>query len=312
MNDQAQQGVAQALMAEMGFNEGDIDRRKKIVAFDSSDLRRIAAVREIVVRRLDEYADVFFNHLSSLPEVRPLLAGNKPLFDRARQLKKDHLAAMVAGDYGLKYVEQRLELAVIYARVGLDTPTFLGAFHMLLLSVGADVIRRFEASPMEGHANFMSLKKIAFFDLGVFVDVLVFERERVIRRQQEEIQELSTPVLRIRDHLLLLPIIGVIDTLRARLITDNLLRAVRSSRARAVVMDLTGVGMIDSKVANHILQTVTAARLMGTEVVVTGLSSEVAAAVASLGIEFDGLNTAGDLQSGLEQAQRALDQRATT
>jgi rsbT co-antagonist protein RsbR len=74
-------------------------------------------------------------------------------------------------------------------------------------------------------------------------------------------------------------------------------------------MDLTGVGMIDSKVANHILQTVTAARLMGTEVVVTGLSSEVAAAVASLGIEFEGLNTAGDLQSGLEQAQRALDHR---
>jgi rsbT co-antagonist protein RsbR len=309
MTDQAQQGVAQALMAEMGLNEGDLARRKMIVAFDSTDLRRIEAVREIVLSRIDEYTDVFFDHLRGLPEVRPLLARNKGLIDRGRQLKKEHLAAMVAGDYGLKYVEQRLELASLYARVGLDTPSFLGAFHMLLKSIGADVMRRFAASPLEGHENFMSLKKIAFFDLGVFVDVLVFERERVIHQQQEAIRELSTPVLQLREQLLLLPIIGVIDTLRARIITDNLLRAIRTNRARAVVMDVTGVAMIDSKVANHILQTVTAARLMGTEVIVSGLSTEVAAAVAALGIEMDGLNTAGDLQGGLEQAERALGYR---
>jgi rsbT co-antagonist protein RsbR len=152
----------------------------------------------------------------------------------------------------------------------------------------------------------MSLEKVAFFDVGVIVDVLVFERERTIRRQQEAIRELSTPVLQIRDRLLLLPIIGVIDTHRARLITENLLQAIRVNRAKVVVMDITGVATIDSKVANHLLQTVSAARLMGAVVIVTGLSAEVAQSLVGLGIELTKLNTVGDLQGGIEEAERLL------
>jgi rsbT co-antagonist protein RsbR len=155
----------------------------------------------------------------------------------------------------------------------------------------------------------MALKKVAFFDIGIITDVMVFERERIIRQQQEAIRELSTPVLPIRDRLLLLPIIGVIDTHRARLLTDSLLRAIRSNRAKVVVMDVTGVATIDSKVANHLLQTVTAARLMGATVVVTGMSSEVAQSLVALGIDVARFNTAGDLQGGMEEAEELLGYR---
>jgi len=146
-------------------------------------------------------------------------------------------------------------------------------------------------------------------DLGIIVDVLVFERQRVIRQQQDAIRELSTPVLQIRDRLLLLPIIGVIDTHRARLITESLLAAIRASRAKAVVMDITGVATIDSKVANHLLQTVSAARLMGAVVVVTGLSADVAQSLVALGIDLGKLKTMGDLQGGLEEAELLINNR---
>src|SRR5205814_4733115 len=152
-------------------------------------------------------------------------------------------------------------------------------------------------------------KKIAFFDIGLIVDILVFERDGTSRQQQESIRELSTPVLQIRERLLLLPIIGVIDTQRARLITESLLRSIRANRARVVVMDVTGVATIDSKVANHLLQTVSAARLMGALVIVTGLSSDVAQSLVALGIELSKLNTVGDLQGGLEEAERILGYR---
>src|SRR5213076_1252577 len=112
--------------------------------------------------------------------------------------------------------------------------------------------------------------------------------------------------LQIRDRLLLLPIVGVIDSQRARLITDGVLRAIRDSRARVVVVDVTGVATIDSRVANHLLQTVAAARLMGATVIVTGLSAEVAQSMVALGIELPRLNTVGDLQGGLEEADRIL------
>ena len=104
----------------------------------------------------------------------------------------------------------------------------------------------------------------------------VQERERVIRQQQEAIRELSTPVLQVRERLLILPIIGVLDSQRARQLTEQLLRGIRANRAKVVVIDITGVPTIDSTVANHLVQTVEASRLMGASVIITGLSSEIA------------------------------------
>jgi rsbT co-antagonist protein RsbR len=151
--------------------------------------------------------------------------------------------------------------------------------------------------------------KLVFLDIGLAVDTYIDARETTMRRQQEAIRELSTPVLQIRDRLLLLPIIGVIDTHRARLITDGLLRSIRDTRAKVVVMDVTGVATIDTKVANHIIQTITAAGLMGARVIVTGLSSDVAQALVGLGLDLGKLNTVGDLQGGIEEAERLLGYR---
>jgi rsbT co-antagonist protein RsbR len=138
------------------------------------------------------------------------------------------------------------------------------------------------------------------------VDVLVDERERVISAQQDALRELSTPVLQLRDRLLVLPIIGMIDTLRARQLTDSLLVAIRDNRAKVVVMDVTGVAAVDSKVANHLIQTVAAARLMGALVILTGLSAEVAQSLVAIGVDLARINTIGDLQGGLEEAERLL------
>ena len=134
----------------------------------------------------------------------------------------------------------------------------------------------------------------------------VQERERVIRQQQEAIRELSTPVLQVRERLLILPIIGVIDAQRARQLTEQLLRAIRNNRARVVVIDITGVPSVDAKVANHLLQTVDATRLMGASVIVTGLSSEIALTLVTIGVDLSKMNAVGDLQGGLEEAERVL------
>jgi rsbT co-antagonist protein RsbR len=258
-----------------------------------------------VLENLDELAGTFFAYLGGLEEGRVLLA-DQELLERARQLKVEHLSAMVRGEYGLEYVEQRVKLGLLYSRAGLEVRVFLGAFHHLLKNIGTTIMRASAQNPMAGFESFMSLKKVAFFDLAIIIDVLVAERERVIRQQQEAIRELSTPVLQIRDRLLLLPIIGVIDTHRAQLITESLLKAVRQNRAKVVVVDVTGVAAIDSKVANHLMQTVSAARLMGATAIVTGVSSEVAQSLVALGIELNKFNTVGDLQGGLEEAELLL------
>jgi rsbT co-antagonist protein RsbR len=134
----------------------------------------------------------------------------------------------------------------------------------------------------------------------------VRERERVIREQQEAIRVLSTPVLPVRERLLILPVIGTVDPLRARQLTEQLLRGIRANRARVVVMDITGVPAMDATVANHLVQTVEASRLLGATVIVTGLSSELAQTLVNIGVDLSKMYTVGDLQGGIEEAERLL------
>ena len=135
-----------------------------------------------------------------------------------------------------------------------------------------------------------------------FVD----ERERVIRQQQDAIRELSTPVLPVRERLLILPIIGVLDGERARQLTEQLLTGIRTHRAKVVVIDITGAPDVDANVANHLVQTVDASRLMGASVIITGLSPTIAHTLVTLGVDLSKIHTMGDLQGGLEEAERLL------
>jgi rsbT co-antagonist protein RsbR len=135
-----------------------------------------------------------------------------------------------------------------------------------------------------------------------FVD----ERERIIRQQQDAIRELSTPVLPVRERLLVLPIIGVLDKERARQLTEQLLAGIRTHRAKVVVIDITGAPNVDESVANHLVRTVDASRLMGASVIITGLSPENAQTLVTIGVDLSKMNTVGDLQGGLEEAERLL------
>jgi rsbT co-antagonist protein RsbR len=134
----------------------------------------------------------------------------------------------------------------------------------------------------------------------------VQERERIIRQQQDSLRELSTPVLQVRERLLILPIIGVLDDQRAHQLTEQLLGGIRRHRAKVVVIDITGVPELDADVANHLVQTVDASRLMGAGVIITGLSPEIAQTLVTIGVDLTKMNTVGDLQGGIEEAERQL------
>ncbi len=295
------------VMGNVGIDAADVERRKMFVGLTEADLANLAAIKPLIAKNLDTLVDAFFTHLAPLPEAKVLI-GYKQLTDQAKALKRAHLTAMVEGRYDLEYVEERIALGLLYGRVGLPTKLYLAAFRVMLARAGELILREF---PSDGFSKFLSLQKVAFLDIGIHTDVLIHERERTIGRQSEAIRELSTPVLQIRNRLLLLPLIGVIDTHRAKLITENLLKAIRTARAKVVVIDVTGVATIDSKVANHLVQTVTAARLMGAHAIVTGITADVAQSMVALGVELAPFHTVGDLQGGVELAEERLGYQVT-
>jgi PAS domain S-box-containing protein len=129
------------------------------------------------------------------------------------------------------------------------------------------------------------------------------EREQLqrelIEAQQQAIQELSTPVIPIMDRILVMPLVGSIDSMRARHIMRALLEGIRMHRARIIILDITGVPIVDSGVANHLNKTIQAARLKGAQTIITGVSDAVAEAIVDLGIDWHQLETLSNLQSGL-------------
>jgi rsbT co-antagonist protein RsbR len=191
-------------------------------------------------------------------------------------------------------------------RRGIETDEVLGIVLLLRDVLARSLFEQYK-SDAELLNRILDAYEPAANRIAVTVGVsFVEERERVIREQQASIRELSTPVLQVRERLVILPIIGVLDSQRARQLTEQLLSAIQANRARVVVIDITGVASIDVTVANHLVQTVKASRLMGASAIITGLSSGIAQTLVELGVDLSMMRTVGDLQGGLEEAERLL------
>ncbi|MTW21425.1 STAS domain-containing protein [Allochromatium palmeri] len=139
---------------------------------------------------------------------------------------------------------------------------------------------------------------LSLFAFKSFVDI----RERLIAEQSLSLLELSTPVLRVWHQVLLLPLVGVIDTQRARQVTERLLESIAQYEARVTILDLTGVPVLDTSVAQHLMKTIDAARLLGTRIVMTGISPEGAQTLTKLGIRFADVISRATLRAGIAEA----------
>jgi rsbT co-antagonist protein RsbR len=112
-------------------------------------------------------------------------------------------------------------------------------------------------------------------------------RDAVILRQQEEMLELSTPVVELWDGILALPLIGTLDSARTQIVMENLLEQIVSSKAEIAIIDITGVPTVDTLVAQHLLKTISAARLMGADCIISGIRPQIAQTIVHLGVELD-------------------------
>jgi rsbT co-antagonist protein RsbR len=234
---------------------------------------------------------------------------DEEIFSEATEVYDNYMDALETGSVeNLQAYARELSERIIPR--GVETDEVLGIVLLLRDALARSLFARYQED-MDLLNRILDAYEPAANRIAVTVGVsFVEERERVISEQQEAIRELSTPVLQVRDRLLILPIIGVLDTARARQLTEQLLGAIRDNRATVVVIDITGVATIDETVANHLVQTVEASRLMGASTILTGLSPDIAQTLVDLGVDLGMMKTVGDLQGGLEEAERLAGYRA--
>ncbi|HZX30897.1 MAG TPA: protoglobin domain-containing protein [Rhodocyclaceae bacterium] len=295
----------QTLLQEMDLTDDEIELRKAFLELHADDVAMLRQMDSLARQYADPVIEEFYGHILSFKETADFFRDPATL-RRVKQMQKQYFLDLTSGEFGREYTANRVRLGIIHQRINLAIKWYLGMFNFYLRNVAKRLTQAHPDDPAKVLNTLMSLVKIIFYDIGVQVDTYIYQRERTIRQQQEAIRELSTPVLQVRERLLILPIIGIIDTYRARQLTENLLKAIRDNRAKVVVIDITGVAAVDSRVANHLLQTVAAAKLMGATVIITGLSAEVAQTLVTLGVDLSSLNTVGDLQGGIEEAERML------
>lgn len=292
-------------LADSPVSGEEVRRRKAFLEFTDDDVAVLEGLNELATRYADPVIDDFYRHLLAFDDTRAFFT-DPELLAHVQEMQKAYFMRLTQGNYDQDYVANRVRIGAIHERIGLPVKSYFGMYCFYLRAVLARLRREYPDAPERTFTIFNSLLKLTFFDMGLAIDTYVESRERTIAGQQEAIRELSTPVLLLRPGLLLLPIIGLVDTLRARQLTEQLLHSVRANRATVVVIDVTGVPSVDTKVANHLVQTVEAARLMGAVSIVSGIAPDIAQTMVRLGIDLIRIKTVGDLQSGIEAAERLL------
>ena len=170
----------------------------------------------------------------------------------------------------------------------------------------------------EGHSDGAMLADVLELSrlidrLGLYTtEIHQLAREEVIRRQGEEMLELSTPVIQLWDGILAMPIIGTLDSARTQVVMEALLQQVVATRSPIAILDITGVPTVDTLTAQHLLKTVAATRLMGAECIISGIRPQIAQTIVHLGVELSGVVTKSSLADAFRVALEKLGQRLGT
>jgi anti-anti-sigma regulatory factor len=265
-------------------------------------MRRVWKVYD---RAHEELQTAFRDQLASHPEFGPLLVAT-PQDDAEQEARHARLgAAMERGEWE-PYWHDVVSQAAGYAHAEISLASWIELIHMVRVDVLSRILEARGIASDEVVDDVRALDRWLDDAMGVFSQAFVDANEQVIARQQQSIRQLSMPVLQLRPGLLLLPLVGALDQERLAELQTGMLEAIHRRRARVVVIDVTGVPEVDSMAANRLIDTVASARMMGAEVIVSGLSGEIAQTLVTVGVDLSGIKSAGDLQSGIDLAEQHL------
>ena len=268
--------------------------------------RRIAT---ILATRRDEILNLWIKERLEADEFRDELISKKDLRQQSRQVL-DMLVQGVQDSGGSDfdhpafddlrhYLNEISHLRAVKGYTPLENATYILSLR--------NVVTPLLAEELEGNAEAI-IPEMNYFTrlldkLGlVMVENFIRSREEIIRQQRADMLELSTPVIKVWDKILTLPIIGTLDSRRAQMMMEALLQKVVETGSTIAILDITGVRTMDTLVANHLIKTVTAARLMGARCILTGVSPAIAQTMVQLGIDLTQITTRAQMSDGIKLA----------
>lgn len=277
--------------------------RKDYLRFGASDEAALKALGSFSSTHVDGIIEEFYAHTLAVPLFREILS-DQATIDRVKTAQRKYFLELTEGDYGPAYVEGRRRIGSTHYRVGLRPEHYMAAYCFYLVATLEKLAETPQQSVPKLTESLSSLLKAIFFDMTLAIEAYFKPTEELVVQQREAILELSTPVISLWEGIIMAPLIGTMDTNRANQVMERLLEGIVESQARVAILDVTGLPIVDTMVAAHLFDMVQAAKMLGSTVVITGISPAIAQTLTKLQIDLSQVITKGTLRAGLEEAFR--------
>ena len=278
---------------------------RRLFNVTDSDLAALQRLGEHVTPEMDTHIEDFYEWLTTLAEYEVFFP-DQEMVDHVKTLQRKYWRRVFEGTIDQSYIDRRQMVGEVHARIGLPLGIYFAAMnHAVNLFSGTHHDSDMEAD--EVAAGVIALQKVASMDTALVVDTYARMSNEAAMTQSKAIMEMSTPVTQIWEGILLLPLVGLIDSKRAQDIMDASLVKIADTQARIFILDISGVGVVDTAVANYLIKVTKATRLMGCESTISGVSPAIAQTITELGIDVGNVRTTANMRDALSLALKEQD-----
>lgn len=269
----------------------------------SEDQARIREFGEMAADHMDGVFANFYDWLAEEMWFEEFFS-DEALLEQVKRQQADYWRTFMTADVDEDYIDRRHVVGEVHARIGLPLNAYfagMNTFQDLFANVLVEVL------PIEQRAATLeSMSKLMHLDSAIVAETYNHAFQDAMREQSESIMAMSTPVTEIWDGILFLPIVGLIDSHRAREVMDSTLSKIAETQAQIFILDISGVGVVDTAVANNMFRITRATKLMGCESIISGVSPAIAQTIVDLGIDVGVIRTTATMRDALALSFRQV------
>lgn len=272
---------------------------------NESDLSRVRTAGIVLKNEIAEHVESFYEWLSGQQEYDLFFASNPNRLERVKVIQIQHWVDFFDADLSEDWFASLRHIGAVHAHIALPNDIYFAAMSIAGKSL-VDRVRNRKNDIPDHEETADSIIKLIFLDAYIVIEEISRIQREKIRQGSQALMEMSTPVTPIWEGILLLPLVGIIDSSRTQNIMNKTLEKISETRAKVFVMDISGVGAIDTAVANQLIKITKATQLMGCETIISGVSPAIARTMVELGINIGEVRTTATLRDSFELALKAV------
>jgi len=272
----------------------------ELYKISDDDLKVIKVFGKHIIPKMANYVTSFYDWLRTQPEFEQFFSDP----DKLAHVQKQQVAywqEFFNARIDEEYVQKRRAIGEVHARIGLPLTVYFAAMNFSL-RIFIEEIYNGKLSAKDYSRAVRAVTKLMHADTAVVVDTFMKLTKQTISEQSEALMEMSTPVTALWEDILMLPVVGIIDSKRSQDIMNAMLSKISTTQSKIIILDISGVAIVDTAVANHLIKITKATKLMGCECLISGISPTIAQTVVELGIDVGDVQTTATLRDALRIA----------